>query len=112
MIILFAFIISAILIGTSYLITEKNAKYYLSAYWNLTPEKREQIDLKGFLANWKRVMWISGGVITITGIILFFSNIDPGYSILTILALMIISLIVYYLTGRKYNSNRNQGLKQ
>lgn len=104
MIILFAIIISAILIGSSYIITEKNAKYYLSGYWNVTPEKRHQFDLKSFLANWKRIMWISGGIITLTGIIFNFSNVEPKYAILTVILMVVLSLLVFYFTGRKYNN--------
>lgn len=102
--ILFSIIISAILIGTSYIITEKNAKYYLSGYWNLTPEKRQQFDLKGFLTNWKRIMWISGGIITLTGIIFNFSNIEPKYAMFTVILIVVLSLVVFYFTGRKYNN--------
>ena len=102
MIIIFSIFIALVLIGTSYIINEKNAKYYLSGYWNLSPEKREAIDLKGFLANWKRVMLISGIIITLTGVIMYFTNVDGKYAVITILIMTLLSFIAFYLSSRRY----------
>jgi len=107
MIIIFSILISIILIASSYIITEKNAKYYLTGYWNLTPEKRQQVDLKGFLRNWKKVMWFSSGIITASSVIMYFLFSDDEYAAFCIMGMTIISFLVFYITGRKYWKIKN-----
>lgn len=107
MTIIFSLIISLLLIGSSYIVTEKNAKYYLAGYWNLTPEKRNQVDLKGFIRNWKRLMWISGGIINAVSIVMHFIIPNHQYAIVAILLMIFISFLVLIITGRKHFPSHN-----
>lgn len=101
MLLLFSVLLATILIGSAYIITEKNARFYLSGYWNLKPADREKVDLKGFLRHWKKFMWITGMLIILTGAILNFIT-DLPWAILTLLAMAILSFPVLIITGKKY----------
>lgn len=101
MLLLFSVLLASILIGSSYIITEKNARYYLSGYWNLKPADREKVDLHGYLQHWKKCMWIAGMLIIITGAILNFTTESP-WAILALLGMVILSFPALIITGRKY----------
>jgi len=101
MLLLFSILLASVLIGSAYIITEKNARYYLSGYWNLKPADREKVDLKGYLMHWKKCMWIAGMLIFITGAILNFTTESP-WAVLALLSMVILSFPVLIFTGRKY----------
>lgn len=66
-------LLSLIFISIGYFLTEKNPKYYLSGYWNLSEQDREKVDLKNFLIFFKRFHIILGlSLLTIGLILLFF----------------------------------------
>ncbi len=101
MLLLFSIVLAAILIGSAYIITEKNAKYNLSGYWNLKPADREKVDLKGYLKHWKKCMWITGVLILITGTILNFTTESPA-AIFPLLAIAILSFPILIVSSRRY----------
>jgi hypothetical protein len=101
MIIIFSILVSVIIIGSSYIITEKNAKYYLAGYWNLSPKERSKIDLQAFLANWRRIMWISGGVIIFTAITLSLFAVSIIIGVLIIIVMMLLSQVVLITAWRR-----------
>ncbi len=101
MLLLFSLLLASVLIGSAYIITEKNARYYLSGYWNLKPADRGKVDLHGYLRHWKKCMWIAGILIILTGIILNITTESP-WAILALLAMVMLSFSVLLITEKKY----------
>lgn len=60
MLLLFSVLLVTILIGSDYIITEKNSRYHLSGYWNLKPADREKVDLSGMVILSFPVLIITG----------------------------------------------------
>lgn len=101
MTLIFSILLAVLLIGSSYIITEKNARYYLTGYWNLTPAEREKVDLRGYLLHWKRTMLRTGIVLVFTGAVLNFT-IESPLAIICLITMAVLSFPVLVITGRKY----------
>lgn len=65
-------VLALLFIGTGYILTENNSKYYLSGYWNLSEKEREKVDLKNFLTFFKRFHLVLGLSFLIFGLIFYF----------------------------------------
>jgi len=94
-------VLSILFISIGYFLTEKNAKYYLSGYWNLSEKDREKVDLKNFLIFFKRFHLATGVSILVIGLILFFFISKRSVAVF-ITVFPIMGYLYFYFAQRKY----------
>ncbi len=98
---------SSLIIGCGYILNDKNAKYYLAGYWNLSKEDKEKVNLVGFLRFFKRFHLLLGVSMFSIGII---SSLIID-KLATLFILMILIVLAYVYMG-VYSSRYWRGLKE
>lgn len=72
-------IISILITGVGFLVTENNAKYLLSGYNTMSEEERKQFDLKGYIPFFKKFHIFLGSSLGCISLIIYYF-IDVDYS--------------------------------
>lgn len=116
MIIVFVLIgLCVLFIGCGYLLNEKNAKYYLTGYWDLSKEEQEKFDLKNFLNLFRKFHLFLGCSILVFGLILKFlaGKVIAG---IFITAFPVLAYTWLFFTSKKYwkilKTNDNDQVRQ
>lgn len=93
--------ISLLFIAIGFIVTENNAKYLLAGYNTMSIEERKKVDIKTYLAYFKKFHIFLGISFFLIGMILIYSGYENETSIF-IVAYPILAYIYFIFTSTKY----------